>query len=194
MSAPAIVCDGRPIAIRPFAQGEEEAVVAFARTLPEHDLLFLNRDITEPRVVAAWAREIDEGTIESLLAWDGDEVVATTALVRDPLGWSPHVGEARLLVAPRARGCGLGQALANAMIARGIELGLAKLTVRMTVDQVGAIAIFETLGFRGEALLKNHVKDRAGTLHDIAVLSQDVVQASARANAYLAGEESAGAA
>ena len=38
------------------------------RALPEHDLLFLGRDLTHPRVVEAWLGAIGEGWIDSLVA------------------------------------------------------------------------------------------------------------------------------
>ncbi|MNF15210.1 hypothetical protein D3C80_2177160 [compost metagenome] len=44
----------------------------------------------------------------------------------------------------------------------------------MTVDQRSAITAFEELGFRAEAVLGKHVKDREGQTYDIAVLSHDV--------------------
>lgn len=176
--------NGGEVVLRPFEPGDEEAVLAFARRLPEHDLLFLTRDITQPKVVAAWLRDVEEGTIVSLLALRGTEVVGTTAVVRDALSWSPHVGDIRVLVAPELRGQGLGHLLAQESMAIALALGLEKLTVRMTVDQHAAIALFETLGFRGEALLRDHVKDRSGQRHDIAVLSHDVAEVTARLSAY----------
>ena len=44
----------------------------------------------------------------------------------------------------------------------------------MTLDQKGAIATFESLGFRPEALLRDHVKDRQGGLHDLIMMSHRV--------------------
>lgn len=176
--------EGGEVLLRPFAAGDEAAVLGFAQALPEHDLLFLTRDITQPKVVAAWLRDIEDGAIVSLLALKGPKVVGTTAVVRDPLSWSPHVGDIRVLVSPEMRGQGLGQILAQESIATAIAMGLEKLTVRMTVDQVAAIAVFESLGFRGEALLRDHVKDRAGRRHDIAILSHDVAEVSARRSAF----------
>ena len=46
----------------------------------------------------------------------------------------------------------------------------------MTVDQQGAIAVFESLGFRAEALLRNHVRDRDGKAHDLVLLGHDVAE------------------
>lgn len=182
--------NGGEILLRPFAPGDEEAVLAFARTLPEHDLLFLTRDITQPKVVGAWLREIEDGTIVSLLALQDSKVVGTTAVVRDELSWSPHVGDIRILVSPELRGQGLGHILAQESMRMATDMGLEKLTVRMTVDQTAAIALFESLGFRGEALLRDQVKDRSGRRHDIAILSHDVAEVNARLSAYGVGDAS----
>jgi hypothetical protein len=54
----------------------------------------------------------------------------------------------------------------------------------MTVDQTGAIALFEALGFRAEALLRDHVRDRSGRKHDIVVLGHNVAQVRAQLEAY----------
>ena len=65
-----------------------------------------------------------------------------------------------------------------------IAQDLTKLTARMTIDQKGAIAIFEELGFRGEALLKDHVIDAKGQKHDLVILSCDPGQAAGLRSAY----------
>ena len=54
----------------------------------------------------------------------------------------------------------------------------------MTVDQQGAIAVFESIGFRGEALMRNHVKGADGRKHDIVLLSNDVVLSQAQMEMY----------
>ena len=41
----------------------------------------------------------------------------------------------------------------------------------MTTDQQGAIAVFEGLGFKPEAILREHVRDDAGAAYDLVVLS-----------------------
>ena len=65
-----------------------------------------------------------------------------------------------------------------------LDLGLEKLTVRMTLDQDRAITVFEEMGFKSEALLKDHVKDRAGKNHDLLVLSHDVAGVQSKMQAY----------
>jgi L-amino acid N-acyltransferase YncA len=169
--------DGRPIHIRAFERSDVVAVGQFAASLPAHDLLFLSRDIQHARVIEAWAQSIVDGEIESLIALDGETVVATTAIVRDPLSWSPHVAEIRLLVAASVRGRGLGRLLLDGSIALASERGATKLIARMTPDQRGAIALFEESGFRGEAMLRDHVRDRDGKVFDLAILALDTRRA-----------------
>jgi RimJ/RimL family protein N-acetyltransferase len=170
--------------IRGFRIADREAMIAFADSLPDHDLLFLGRDLKHPRVIAAWLGAIAEGWIDSVIAEDDGTIVGTAALVQDPLGWSAHVGEIRLLVSSDRRGTGVGRDLLEAMLQVASERQLAKLTAAMTPDQVGAIALFESLGFRGEALLRDQVRDRGGNPHDLAILSYDAARATAQHRAY----------
>ena len=51
-------------------------------------------------------------------------------------------------------------------------------------DQTGAIAIFESLGFKAEALLRDQVKDKAGKKHDIVVLGHNPAEVQAQLEAY----------
>ena len=159
-------------------------MLAFADALPEHDLLFLGRDLKHPRVVDAWQSAIEEGWIDSLVAEDNDVFVGTAALVRDPLGWSAHVGEIRLLVASTKRGAGLGRDLLEGIFTIAMERGIDKLTAQMTPDQIGSVMLFESLGFRAEALLKDHVRDRDGKSHDLAILAYDAARVSAQHRAF----------
>ena len=117
----------------------ESAVVEFARAIPTHDLLFLRRDIRDPRVVAAWLRQIEAGDIQSLLALRHGEIVGYSAIARDPHSFSPHVGDLRVILAPSAREQGIGRVLIQESFLVSIELYIEKLTVQMTADQQAAV-------------------------------------------------------
>ena len=183
-----VATEAGEIEFRLMSPADEAAVLAFAQKLPVHDLLFLPRDISEPKVLTAWIKEIERGAITSVLAWKDGTVVGCGTLVRDPLSWSPHVGEIRSVVSSEVRGQGVGRALSQETFALALGSGLERLVVQMTVDQTGAIAIFEGLGFKAEALLREHVKDKAGKSHDIVGLGHDVAQVRAQLEAYgLAG-------
>ncbi len=179
-----IDCEGGAVELRLMTPDDEASVLAFARRLSPHDLLFLRRDISQPKVVAAWMEATKGDTMLTLLSVRGGAVVGCATLVRDALSWSRHVGELRVIVEPALRGVGLGQKLTQECFAVALEIGVEKLVAQMTVDQRGAIAVFEGLGFRPEALLHDHVKDRDGKTHDIVVLSHDVAKFEAQLQAY----------
>ncbi|MDP6377357.1 MAG: GNAT family N-acetyltransferase [Pseudomonadales bacterium] len=176
--------DEADVQLRLMQAGDEPGVAAFAAELPTHDLLFLRRDITVPKVLSAWIEELQAGTITSLVAMQGDEVVGCTAVVVDPRSWSPHVGELRVLLARSMREKGLGRVLIQESFALALSLGLEKLTAQMTADQQAAIAVFEGMGFRAEALLRDHVRDRQNVKHDIVILSHDVADFQAKLEQY----------
>jgi RimJ/RimL family protein N-acetyltransferase len=176
--------DSGDIEVRLMARADEAAVLDFAQALPTHDLLFLPRNISQPKVLSAWIGEIERGAITSILAVKDSRVVGCGTLVRDPHSWSPHVGEIRMVVASEVRGLGVGRALSQETFTLALSAGLEKLTVQMTVDQQAAIALFESLGFRAEALLRDHVRDVDGKTHDIVVLGHNIAQVQAQLEAY----------
>ena len=175
---------GGDVTLRLLTPDDGAAVLAFAQKLTAHDLLFLRRDISQPKVVAAWMEATGLGRIVTVLATRDSAVLGCATIVRDELSWSRHVGELRVILEPGARGQGLGQTLTQECFALALELGVEKLTAQMTVDQRGAIGVFEGLGFRAEALLHDHVKDRDGKTHDIVILSHDVARFQAQMTAY----------
>ena len=172
------------IEFRLMSRADEGSVLDFARKLPTHDLLFLPRNISEPKVLSAWIHEIERGAIKSLLAVKEGKVVGCGTLVRDPHSWSPHVGEIRMVVSLDVRGQGVGRALSQETFALALGADLEKLSVQMTVDQGAAIALFESLGFKAEALLRDHVRDVDGKKHDIVVLGHNIAQFAAQMEAF----------
>ena len=156
----------------------------FAAGLPDTDLLFLSRNLQEPKVLNAWRESIAQGDIVSVAATRDNKVLGTTAVVTDKLSWSAHVGELRILILPEARETGLGRELIQESFLIGLSLGLEKLTVRMTLEQEGAIAVFEEMGFKSEALFRDHVKDLKGKKHDLLSMAHDVQGFASQMQAY----------
>ncbi|MCB1645058.1 MAG: GNAT family N-acetyltransferase [Pseudomonadales bacterium] len=152
----------------------DQEVAEFTAGLPVADLLFLSRNIQEPKVLAAWKKSIEDGDILSVVARRQGKVVGTTAVVIDKLSWSPHVGELRILVLPEVRDTGLGRILIQESFLIGLWKDLEKLTVRMTLEQERAITVLEEMGFKSEALFRDHVKDSEGNKHDLLIMSHDV--------------------
>ncbi|HEY6417617.1 MAG TPA: GNAT family N-acetyltransferase [Candidatus Binataceae bacterium] len=175
---------GTPVTLRYMSGTDGSVALAFARALPPHDLLFLRRDITQPEAIEIWLQGIQRGRITSVLAESGGKVQGYATVDRGELSWSPHVAELRILVSPAMRGKGLGRLLTQEAFAIALGQGIEKVVAHMTVDQKGAIAVFEGMGFRPEALLRDQVKDREGRKHDLLILAHEVAKFQAQMDAY----------
>jgi ribosomal protein S18 acetylase RimI-like enzyme len=159
-------------AVAPLTEAHCDALVRFFAELPEGDRTFIREDVTDPGVVRGWAAG-SPGVDRWVAVDDGGRVLGYVAVLRLP-GWSDHVGEVRLVVAPAARGSGQGRELARQAMVHGLGAGLTKLVVEVVADQGAALALFTGLGFTGEALLVDHVRDRDGQLRDLMVLAHHV--------------------
>jgi RimJ/RimL family protein N-acetyltransferase len=146
-----------------------DALTRFFQELPDGDVTFIKEDVTDPDTVRSWT----QGSASRWVAMDGDTITGYVAIIRLS-GWSDHVGELRLVVHPTHRGTGLGGELARHGLSRALESGLSKLVVELVADQEHALEMFLKIGFTGEALLRDHIRDRDGGLRDLVVLAHHV--------------------
>jgi RimJ/RimL family protein N-acetyltransferase len=166
--------DGLEITLRLMEPSDRDEILAFARSLPDHDLLFLRIDITDPGVVDEWVENVKKGRVITILAESEGKLVGYALLQRDEVSWQRHVGEIRVMLKPELRGFGLGKVMANEVFSIAKDLGLQKIMVQMTTDQRGARGMVEALGFRPEALLADFVIGRDGRTYDLLIMSYDV--------------------
>lgn len=165
---------GETVNLRLMTAADKQAVLDFARSLPEDDLLFLSFDITQEDFVDSWIRQIEKGKWHTVLVEIENKLVGHGSLMRTDQVWSRHLGEIILLLSPDVRGKGLGNVLAGEIFAKAEELQLQKVVARMAADQKGAVQVFEKLGFNAEALLADYVIDRNDKTHDLIAMSYDV--------------------
>jgi L-amino acid N-acyltransferase YncA len=166
--------DGREVTLRLMNSGDKQAVLDFAGSLPEGDLLFLRTDICDPAIVDSWIKNIEHELSTTLVAEANQQLAAYASLHREGARWTRNVGEIRLNVAPAYRRSGLGRVLAEEIFWVARKSGVRKITAQMTPDQPSARATFERLGFQVEALLGDWVEDRRGRPHDLLVMTYDL--------------------
>ena len=159
---------------------DADAIHKFALDLPDHDLLYMRRDISKRPVVDAWLESVAEGESLALIAENDGALMGMSGLMLDRKSWSPHVGEIRVQIGADARGKGLGRVMIQETFAQAVGQGIEKIIAQMTLDQSAARAVFEEMGFQQEALLRDHVRDRHGEDHDIVIMSCDVASAASR--------------
>lgn len=158
--------------IRPIEGADRDALQAFFQRVPEGDRTFFREDVFAPGIIDRW---LDDSADPRFVAVDGDDIVGYLAIIVE-VGWSSHVGELRVVVDPTRRRRGIGRALARHGLVHALEHGLTKLVVEVVADQEPTLAMFSSLGFEPEALLRDHVRDRSGQLRDLITMAHLVAE------------------
>ena len=166
-----IVKDDREVELWPMTADDAPALLEFYRSLPPEDLLYLREDVTKPESMSRWVESIESEQGWHLLAGYEGRIIADGELDHQFYGWSRHVGEMRIVVDPMFRGSGLSMVIAQEVLAQATDEGLHKVMVQMMVDQHPALHLCERLGFRHEAILKEHVQDQHGQLRDLVIMA-----------------------
>jgi ribosomal protein S18 acetylase RimI-like enzyme len=161
--------------LRPLTPDDVELVARFLQDLPDGDLTFFKEDVDQ-QTVARWCQ--DERAPRWLAVGEDGEAQAMLTIVPGAL-WSSHVGELRLVVGGSYRRLGLGRRLSRYGLAEAVRLGLSKIVVEVVAEKEGDMAMFTSIGFEPEALLRDHIRDRDGNLQDLVLLSHEVGPRSA---------------
>lgn len=158
--------------VRELTDADAGALRSFFGEMPAADRTFFQFDVDDPRVVDAYLGSGNR--IRRVAADEHDRLLALATLTAGN-DWSSHVADLVLLVAPDARGQGLGKLVARTMLIEAVKHGLKKVTVMIAADNQGAVTMFHRLGFEGEALLRDHLRNpEDGELRDTVVLAHMV--------------------
>jgi GNAT superfamily N-acetyltransferase len=163
----AVLRDGKRLLIRPFREGDVDALWDFFQRLPTGVRRLAWDDIWNRSVVENWARTIDYGKVLPLLAFDGGKVVADATMHRRKGSPLRLVGRLKWLIEPEYRERGLGTLLVNRFITIARNEGLRHLTC-MLVDDIerDAIEVLCGLGFT-KTVLPGYGTDPDGNQHDM---------------------------
>ncbi len=143
-----------------------EQLGGFFGRLPESDLTFIKVDVS-PAALAGWPDAPGERWVHV----DDDGTVNGVAALLRLAGWSDHVAELRLVVDPATRGRGIGRTLAQHAVTHAVRSGLLKVVVEVPAARERITEMFLDLGITGEALLRDHFRDRSGRLQDLIMLA-----------------------
>ena len=155
----------------PMTPDDAPALLEFYRSLSPQDLLYLREDVTSAASMQRWIEGIESEQSWHLLAGHEGRIIADGELERQFYGWSQHIGELRIVVDQIFRNSGLSRFMTNEILAQAVDERLHKVMVQMTVDQQSAARMFERVGFRHEAILKDHAKDQHGELRDLVIMA-----------------------
>ncbi len=162
--------DGTEVVIREMTPDDVDASFAFFQALPEEDSAYLRRRIDKREIVIERIKDMESGRVVRLVAEVDGTIVADGGLEILTHRWKEHIGEIRLIVARDYQGKGLGEKLTLELYNYANRLKLEEIIVEMMGSQPGVQKIFERLGFRQEAQLRELVKDSSGKKQDLIVM------------------------
>jgi RimJ/RimL family protein N-acetyltransferase len=169
------LADGQILELRPLRKEDRAALVKFFSALPPESTEFLKHDVRDPATVTRFVEHSDPDTIWAIVAETADgSIVGDATLHMARWGWRRHVGEVRGVVAAEYRHKGLATHLVHELVDQAQVRNLKKLEAQILDSQLDAKRVFERLGFREEARLKQHALDIHGRLHDMLLLTNSV--------------------
>ncbi|MDA0353376.1 MAG: GNAT family N-acetyltransferase [Chloroflexi bacterium] len=173
-AARTIKIDGLAIEFRDMQIGDADALLAFVRSVPRHDLMFLPTDITGIEGLNGWIDETLIGLSRVILAVGPNGILGFSSVVHSASPWTRHIAELRVVVGQAVRGSGLGRELIARAFRAATTVGVQRITAQMTFDQLSAIRIFRELGFSPLAVLPDQVIDQDDATFDLLIMHQDV--------------------
>jgi UDP-4-amino-4,6-dideoxy-N-acetyl-beta-L-altrosamine N-acetyltransferase len=159
----------RTLALRPLAAADSAQVLAW-RNSPEVAAFMYSDHAIGPDEHAAWLKATLAASDRRywVILLDGEGVGVAHVVRIDPVNRRGEWGF--YLADPKTRGRGVGACVQYAVIEHAFgALGLNKLWCEALADNDRALALYESFGFRREALLRAHVW-KAGRPHDVVGL------------------------
>ena len=169
-----ILESGEKVILRPMVKEDQKKLLEFFSSLPEKDRLFLKDDVTDPKVIETWARNLDYDHVIPILAEIGDRIIGDATLHKRTTEQPPKIGEIRIVTDKDFRRRGLGTMLAKEIYYLALHLKMNRLVAEIVEDQHTVIKTFKSLGFRHNTILKNRAIDLHGKKHNLVIMTEDV--------------------
>lgn len=166
--------DGTEAVIRDLTMDDLDKSIAFFKSLPKEDRIFLRVDVTKPENVERRIQMMKFGKVIRLVALIGDEIVADGALELETEEWEEHIAELRLIVGRPYQRKGLGMIMARELFAIAASKNVEEIVVKFMEPQVAAWKVVEKLGFHKDSILHDYVKDIDGVKHDLVLMRCDL--------------------
>jgi L-amino acid N-acyltransferase YncA len=169
--------DGTVITLRPLLKDDDQAFLAYFRSLAPEERVVLREEVTDPKVIENWMETLDYDLVLPLIALHGKRIIGAASLQFNLSAWTQHQGEVRLSTDPQYRAKGLGTLLIQTLEDIAAQLGLEQLTAEIPPELDKAFYLFEKLGFEKAAVLKGFVMDMEGRESDIVLMIKSLAPA-----------------
>jgi len=160
--------------LRQLKEDDVEMLVDFFQSLEQEDRMYLRLDVTKKENIVKRYGKIDYDSIFPVIGLEGDRIIAIGTLFRPEFGWARNLGEIRVVIARDLQRQGLCTILVRELFLYALTTDLFKIKVELMERQKSAITAFERMGFRKEAVLKNHVINIEGERRNLVMMSLDI--------------------
>jgi RimJ/RimL family protein N-acetyltransferase len=164
----------KQLTIRLLQQEDMEILHDFFQSLPTQDRMYLRTDVMKKENIEKRFGELNYEIVYPVIALDHERIVAIGTLFRAEFGWTRHLGEIRIVVAPDFQRQGLCTLLTREIFFHALKTDLYKIQAEMMENQIAAINAFERLGFKKETVLRKHVTDIDGNRANLVIMSLDI--------------------
>ena len=167
--------DGFTFTLRPMTKYDEDGLYRFFVSLADSDRKYLRNETQSRVLIEKWRRELNYEKVLPILAEKDGKIIANSTLHRETHGWSKHIGEIRMTIAPAFQQKGMGSILVNEIVNLARKAGLEKASAWVVASRDYVIKLFEQNGFTPISTLKNYVKsihDRS--YRDVVILVKDL--------------------
>jgi RimJ/RimL family protein N-acetyltransferase len=165
---------GKELIIRLLTENDMDNLINFFQSLPAQDRMYLRTDVTKKENIEKRFGDLNYDLVYPVIVLDHDRIVAIGTLFRAEFGWTRHLGEIRVVVAPYFQRQGLCTILTREIFFQALKTDLYKIQAEMMENQVAAINAFERLGFKKETVLRKHVTDIDGNRANLVIMSLDI--------------------
>jgi N-acetylglutamate synthase-like GNAT family acetyltransferase len=173
--------DGFSFTLRPMTKYDEDGLYRFFVTLAETDRKYLRNDTQSRLLIEKWCRELNYDKVLPILAEKDGKIIANATLHRETHGWSKHIGEIRMTIAPEYQQKGMGSLLVKEIVKLAEEAGLERVSAWVVASRDYVIKLFEQIGFVAVSTLKNYVKSiHDKSYRDVVILVKDLKPLSAK--------------
>ena len=166
--------DGIAIEIRPLQISDEKALLGFFKNLPQPEVMFFKRRVTDPDVIKSWCENIELDSRLPLLALHEGKIVAVASLLQNKGGWKRHIGRISQSILPKYRQNGIAGKLVQELVDVARMAGLQKVEAEFIDKQEGGQKLFALLGFTHLLKLEDYVQDMQAINHDYVLMGMDL--------------------
>lgn len=166
--------DGIAIEIRPLQASDEKALLGFFNNLPQPEVMFFKRRVTDPDVIKSWCENIELDSRLPLLALHEGKIIAVASLLQNKGGWKRHIGRISQSILPKYRQKGIAGKLVQELVDVARMAGLQKVEAEFIDKQEGGQKLFALLGFTHLLKLEDYVQDMQAINHDYVLMGMDL--------------------